>query len=221
MQSSKVAIQRVLNGLRSGATHVSAATLLAAVAILAAGCEERPQSTAATDTTSSGTPATATTGSDSQAVATTPAAPKTQEEIEQIFNSSTALLAEARTSSIFSQFRPIQQAQLTPAGEMLRVTATGDDPRMLLPAFIQGKKFVVQATVESPVATPMQIFYLTQGQTEYTAEQSQMAQLVQGRNVVYFMFDIPNMIDPLRVDVGAAPGEYIVDSMIARTLPGQ
>jgi hypothetical protein len=218
MQSRKVAIQRVLNGLRAGAAPVSAATLLAAVAILATGCEERPQSTAATDTTSSGTPATGSTATDLQAA---PAAPKTQEEIEQIFNSSTAPLAEARTPAVFSQFRPIQQAQLTPAGEMLRVTATGIDPQMLLPAFIQGKRFVVQATLESPADTLMQIFYLTQGQNEYTAAQSQKAQLVQGRNVVYLLFDVPNMIDPLRVDIGTAPGEYIVESMIARMLPQQ
>lgn len=104
-------------------------------------------------------------------------------------------------------------------GDTLKVTATGADPQMLLPAFIQGKRFIIKATVISPVATQMQVFYLRKGQTAYSDPQSQMAELTPGRNDVYFRFDAPDIIDPLRVDIGAVPGDYVLESMVARVLP--
>jgi len=152
-----------------------------------------------------------------------PAAPAdpalTQSELAQIFERANNVLAEAKTAGVFTQFRAGQQAQLTPTGDQLRVTASGDDPQVLLPAFIQGKQFIIQAIVESPTDTVMEMYYLRRGASDYTKDRSQSAPLVQGRNVVYFRFNAPDIIDPLRMDVGAAPGVYTVDSMIARVLP--
>ena len=142
-----------------------------------------------------------------------------QAEMAQIYEKATAVLAEAKTSAVFSRFQAVKQAQLTPLADSLRITATGDDPQVLLPPFIQGRQFIIEATVESPADTVMQIYYLRRGQTAYTDAQSQSAALVKGKNVVYFRFTAPEMIDPLRLDIGAARGDYVVRSMIARVLP--
>jgi hypothetical protein len=142
-----------------------------------------------------------------------------QSELASIFETAKNLLAEAKTAAVFSQFRAGQQAQLMPAGDTLKITATGDDPQVFLPAFTQGKQFIIQAVVESPADTLMEMYYLRRGTPDYTKEQSQAAPLVKGRNTVYFRFTAPDMIDPLRMDIGAAPGEYTVVSMIARVLP--
>lgn len=142
-----------------------------------------------------------------------------QSELASIFETAKNLLAEAKTAAVFSQFRAGQQVQLTPAGDSLKVTATGDDPQVFLPAFTQGKQFIIQAIVESPTDTVMEMYYLRRGTPDYTNEQSQSAPLVKGRNVVYFRLNAPDLIDPLRMDIGAAPGNYTVVSMIARVLP--
>lgn len=142
-----------------------------------------------------------------------------QVELAAIYNRASVLLAEARGAAVFSQFRPVQQAQLTPLGDRLKVTATGNDAQLVLPAFIQGKQFIIQATIDSPAATQMEILYLRRGQTSYSDAQSQTAPLVKGRNVVYFRFNAPDMVDPLRVDIGAEPGDYTIESMIARFSP--
>lgn len=115
----------------------------------------------------------------------------------------------------------MRQAQLIPTGDKLRITATGEDPQVLLPPFIQGKQFIIQATIDSPADTFLQIYYLRSGQSTYTEAQSQKAPLAKGKNVVYLRFTAPNMVDPLRVDIGAAPGDYIIESMVARALPAQ
>lgn len=151
------------------------------------------------------------------ALAAEPALPQPQQEA--IFNAAGGLLAEATTNAVFSRFSAVQQVQLTPVENRLRVTATGDDPRFLLPAFIQGKQFIIQATVESPADTAMQIYYLRRGQSTYTETQSQTAPLVTGTNTVYFRFEAPDMVDPMRVDIGNVAGAYTVIKMVARVLP--
>ena len=43
-----------------------------------------------------------------------------------------------------------------------------------------------------------------------------MLMLKPGANVVYFDLDQPNLIDPLRLDPAAAPGDYVINSIVAR-----
>ena len=148
----------------------------------------------------------------------TAAASPPQAELRAQFDASPRIVFEAPTASAFSQFRPGQQAQLTVEGDRLKVTASGADPQMFLPAFVQGKRFIMEVTLNSPVATLMQAFYLRKGQTSYTEGQSQQATLSSGMNVVYFRFDAPDVVDPLRLDVGAATGDYVIEKVVAREI---
>ena len=104
-------------------------------------------------------------------------------------------------------------------GDRLVVYAAGDDASLILPRFAAGKRFIVQVVINSPVETTAQLYYLTNGQTKYRESQSQIAKLVPSRNVVYFRVDAPNVIDPIRFDPSAAPGEYTIESMTAMGLP--
>ena len=204
---------------RSLATRALFSFLTCCAALLITACE--PGSEAISDQPVSSSPAAATapnpTAAAAEASAANPSLP--QEELATIFEATPGLLAEARTPAVFSQFRPVQQAQLIPTGDKLRITATGDDPQVLLPAFIQGKQFIIQATIDSPADTFVQMYYLRPGQTTYTEAQSQQAPLVKGRNVVYLRFTATGMVDPLRLDIGAARGDYVIESMVARALP--
>lgn len=180
---------------------------LAAAALSLGGCDTNPDDAAAGG------------ASPGESASLTPPPPAPQDELRETFATLPNLLAEAKTQAVFGQFHAIRDVQLTSVGDTLRVTATGNDPQMLLPAFVQGQKFVIEATLTSPAATTMQIFYLRKGQTSYNEGQSQSAALVPGRNVVYFRFDAPDIIDPLRVDIGATAGDYLIESMVARTIP--
>lgn len=189
-------------GDKSHWLHATAVCLVATFLFAVAGCDERAPDTTNVVATPQGTPP-------------PPASPA---DLAAIYEASPALLAEARSPAVFSQFRPVQDVELMPTGDTLKVTATGPAPQMLLPAFIQGKRFIIKATLTSPAATQMQLFYLRKGQTSYSDAQSQVAQLVPGPNEVYFRFDAPDMTDPLRLDIGTAPGDYILESMVARVL---
>lgn len=197
--SSALSFQR---GDKSRCVHAIAVCVVATFLFAVASCDERAPDTTNVVTTPQGTPP----------------PPATPADLAAIYEASPALLAEARSPAVFSQFRPVQDVELMPTGDTLKVTATGPAPQMLLPAFIQGKRFIIKATVVSPVATQMRVFYLRRGQTTYSDAQSQTAELAPGSNEVYFRFDAPDMIDPLRLDIGAAPGDYILESMVARVL---
>lgn len=151
----------------------------------------------------------------------TTASDASQEELEAEFNSSRAILAEAKTQAVFSQFKAGQQVQLTSGWNNLTIQATGDDPQFHLPAFAAGRHFIIQVMVKSPADTLMQMYYLRHGQSEYNGDQMRTCRLKQGENVVYFQFGVPDIIDPIRVDIGLVPGAYVVESMVARGIPGK
>lgn len=110
----------------------------------------------------------------------------------------------------------LQQGTMSVADNKLTLTATGDDAGLILPPFAAGKRFIVEATYDSPADTMAQLFYKTSGQKDYSEANSQAASVKAGRNVIYFRVDAPNIIDPLRFDPGAVPGVYVLESMVAR-----
>lgn len=194
------------------------------ICLMATACDPAPEgSTTSASPVNATAPAAAATVSEPPPASAAPSVNPvvSQSDLADIYGRAEGVLAEAKTPAVFSQFRPLQQVQLTPVGNMLKVTASGNDPQILLPAFIQGQRFIIEATVDSPADTTMQIFYLRKGQTSYTDGQAQMAPLVKGRNVVYFQFPAADIVDPLRVDIGTAAGDYTIESMIAKVLPAQ
>ena len=116
--------------------------------------------------------------------------------------------------------KPNSQITLTPLENGIKVTSSGDDPQLFLPTFAKGKQFILQVVIQSPVVTPAQLFYLLQGQSSYLEEQSFLLPLKPGKNTIYYRLDSPSLIDPLRFDPSAAAGDYIIESITAKALPG-
>jgi hypothetical protein len=65
----------------------------------------------------------------------------------------------------------------------------------------------------------IELFYLREGQTTYVGPQSILYRMNKGKNVVYFKLDQPDLTDPVRLDPGMAPGDYVIESVVARALP--
>jgi hypothetical protein len=139
-----------------------------------------------------------------------------QPELALAFAASTETIFEATTGEELAKMSVQQQAALSVVPAGLKITATGIDPSLLLPPFITGKRAILRVVIVSPVSTPIQLFYPLREQPAHNEEHSQMLMLKPGANVVYFDLDQPNLIDPLRLDPAAAPGDYVIKSIVAR-----
>jgi hypothetical protein len=138
-----------------------------------------------------------------------------QLELAAEFDRAAAPMTEARKPMPWNQFVAQQQATLRTSEAGLTVIASGADPAVLLPPFVKDSAFVLQVVIDSPVDTPAQLF-CKRAQQSYDEAHSRSVMLAQGRNVVYFQVDFPQIVDPLRFDPGAQPGEYIIESVTAR-----
>jgi hypothetical protein len=148
---------------------------------------------------------------------TPPPAPP-QRELAAAFDASTTTLLEAKTAADFAKFKALSQVVLAPEANGLRITSSGTDPQILLPPFAEGKRCIVQLAINLPIETPVQIFYSLRDHQGFTEAQSQLVPLKKGKNIVYFQLDQPDLIDPVRLDPGASPGDYIIESVVAKSI---
>ena len=86
------------------------------------------------------------------------------------------------------------------------------------PNFAVGKRFTLQVTLDSSTETGVQLFYMMLGDKAYNEEHSAMYPLKKGKNVIYFKVD-QDVVDSLRLDPSFTPGEYTIESIIARSIP--
>jgi hypothetical protein len=100
----------------------------------------------------------------------------------------------------------------------LKVTASGDDPQILLPPFsadVKGR-IVVRVELDSPSDTGFQVFYLPSGVHDYGAYVVNRY-VRRGRNTVYFALDASDFTGgPIRIDPGMTAGEYMLYGIEAR-----
>jgi hypothetical protein len=127
-------------------------------------------------------------------------------------------LFEARTGPELLKVNVLGQAHLSAAGDGVKVAATGADPALLLPPFLEGKKCILRVVIDSPIETAMQVFYSSRSRANYSEDRSQVRALKPGRNVVFFQLDQPDLVDPLRLDPAGAPGDYFIESLEAREM---
>jgi hypothetical protein len=149
--------------------------------------------------------------------AESPAPRQSQSELAATFEAAGAVIFEAKTASDFSKFEALREATVSPGANGLRVVASGTDPQVVFPKFAEGKKFILRMVIEAPFETPAQFFYQISSKPGFVEAQSQLVPLKKGKNVVYFNSEDPNVIDPLRIDPGASPGEYVIESVVARS----
>ncbi len=141
-----------------------------------------------------------------------------QERLASAFDASPTLVFSATTSAEFARINGNGQVVLTPSEKGLKIVSSGDDPQLILPPFAEGKRFILQVVIQSPVDTTGQLFFLLQGQSTYLGDKSFEVQLKPGKNVIYFRLDSPSLVDPLRFDPGFLPGNYIIESITAKAI---
>ena len=146
------------------------------------------------------------------------AAIASQDELAAAFNASSNNIFTATKAPELEKLKATLQCTVAPVENGLKVTATGIDPNLLLPDFATGKRFVIQVIIDSPVETPIEVYWLVQGAKGYDESHAQIAPLKKGKNTIYFRIDEPNVVDPIRYDPGGAPGDYVIESIIARSL---
>ena len=171
-----------------------------------------------------GTPANATSPSAASPTAvplTTAQTLPAQAELAAAFQRSTVALFEAKQQSDFANFKPLNQTTLSPEPTGLKIVATGTDPGILLPPFAEGRPSIVQVVIDSPHDTPFQAFYSLREERGFTESKSFLVPLKRGRNILYVPLDRPNLVDPVRFDPGASPGEYVIVSVLARGISKQ
>jgi hypothetical protein len=148
-----------------------------------------------------------------------PPTQRSQDELAAEFNASQKVLFLAKSGTELAKMKSSPQAALTPLDNGLKVTSSGDDPQLILPPFAEGKQFILQVVIQSPVDDSAQLFFLLQGQSSYLEGQSYSLPLKPGKNVIYFRLDSPSLIDPLRFDPAVHPGNYTIESITARAIP--
>jgi hypothetical protein len=169
-------------------------------------------------------PAPSDAGADKTPIAPAPArtaaaAVVSQKQLATEFSVSQKVLFMANNGTELAKMKSNPQVTLTPLDNGLKVTSSGDDPQLHLPPFAEAKQFILQVVIESPVDTSAQLFYMLQGQSSYPESQSYLVPLKPGKNVIYFRLDSPSLIDPLRFDPAAHPGDYVIQSITAKAVP--
>lgn len=142
-----------------------------------------------------------------------------QAELAAAFNASSENLFEAKTSADLVKCSALQYCEIVAVSDGIKVMAQGDDAAILLPPFAEGKRFILQVVIDSPVASGIQLFYKLRGQRDYGEAKGAICPLTKGKNTIYFKVGDGNVIDPLRLDPSFKPGEYTITSIMARVIP--
>lgn len=142
---------------------------------------------------------------------------KSEYKLKELFERVPTAVLTIANQDQFAQVKALRNVRLVPEAKGLEIDATTNDPAVLLPE-VSGDDVVIAVTLESPVETTVQLFYLRPGEKSYNESQSQKLHLNQGKNVVYFELTGPARIGALRLDPGMAPGTYLLESFVAKVI---
>jgi hypothetical protein len=104
-------------------------------------------------------------------------------------------------------------------GEVLgRLTASSDDPCIILPPFDipERARLALRVEITAPADTVLQVFFTTVADPVFSASRCVSAPLVKGRNRVSLELPELDLAGRLRLDPGAVPGEYTLHSVEVR-----
>lgn len=142
-----------------------------------------------------------------------------QAELATAFDASRDNLFEAKTSADLVKCRALQYCEIVAVADGIKVIAQGGDAAILLPPFAEGKRFILQVIIDSPVESGIQLFYMLRGQKQYGEGNAPLVPLTKGKNTIYFKVEESNVIDPLRLDPSFKPGDCTISSVVARAIP--
>jgi hypothetical protein len=144
--------------------------------------------------------------------------PMSQEKLAAAFNASTQIIFETRTPADFDALKVKTGATTRRSDDGLAISATDNDPEILLPEIATSEHLVVEIVLDSPVDTTLQLFYLVAGQTEYDAAHAVAQPLKKGANTVYMEVADRSRVGLLRLDPGMVAGQYVLRRISIRNV---
>ena len=141
-----------------------------------------------------------------------------QARLGALFNASNQVLFQIGADNAFRGISAANQVRLTTEEHALKITASGDDPQILLPSFSPDDKgrIIVRVELDSPSDTGFQVFYLPSGVHECGAYVVNRY-VRRGKNTIYFALDASDLSGgPIRIDPGMTAGEYMLYGIEAR-----
>lgn len=119
-----------------------------------------------------------------------------------------------------NKMHPLNECEINADLHRLNIISKGNDPQLLLPGFSNGtaRSAVLKLTLNSPVDTEVQLFYITHDVGTYTEKNSLKRKSTKGANVLYFFLPIDEVTGPLRFDPGTAQGTYKLSGLEIRAV---
>jgi len=98
-------------------------------------------------------------------------------------------------------------------------TVTNEDPQIRLPEFNHpGQNIVIEIDMESPAETFLQVFYLSENNTDFTEEFSVTKKVFPGQNQIRALIPESKARGILRIDPGNTPGKYNISRIRIATI---
>lgn len=90
------------------------------------------------------------------------------------------------------------------------LVSKSEDPQLYfdLPEIETNSPLYVHCKITAPADSTVQLFYQTREQQSYTPRNMVEAKVKKGRNDIYLRIYDRILLDTLRVDFGATPGQY-------------
>jgi hypothetical protein len=138
----------------------------------------------------------------------------------QLFDDSTEVLLRLDSRNGFDGISLVQGTRFAREEQGLRITSTGADPPILLPAFSTGSQggAIFRIDLIVPIETSFQVFYLPAGAGDYAGRILDQS-LRRGENTVYFFLRESQLMGGrLRAKTGMSTGDYVITNVEARSV---
>jgi hypothetical protein len=122
---------------------------------------------------------------------------------------------DLKETTNFTTFPAVNQVTLTPEGDQLVISATGNDPSIVLPplALTPPVQFAVRVEMTTPAETLVEVFYSTNTVGSFVPDHVVSVPAKAGKNVLLFEINDPEFAGGVRLDPGHAPGKYILHGL--------
>jgi hypothetical protein len=122
---------------------------------------------------------------------------------------------DLKATTRFTGFGVVTQATVSPQADQLLITASGNDPSIVLPpvALNPPIQFALRVDLTTPADTLVEVFYSTNTVPSFVPEHVVSVPAKAGKNVLLFEVNDPEFAGALRFDPGQVPGQYILHGM--------
>ena len=143
--------------------------------------------------------------------------PRSQEELALAFNASQHVTWSSSLPEALDNVRAAGDAQVKISGGSLQVTATGADPRLILPPLDATSHAIIKVTLTPPTATVVQAFYKSGNAADFLEADSASQEIAPAESTIYLELKSGQPFTDLRFDPGAVAGVYTISDIEVRT----